>query len=369
MKMIKFLDLEKINSLHSKELIEKSKNIINSGWYLNGKSLFEFEQNFSKYINTSHVVGVGNGLDALKIILKAYLEKGTFKIGQEVIVPANTYIASIMSILDVGLKPVLVEPCNKTYNINFDLIEEKITKNTCAIMLVHLYGRVCWSNKIEDFKDKYRLKIIEDCAQATGAEINGLKTGALGDAAGFSFYPGKNLGALGDAGAICTNDFELSNICRALSNYGSSEKYVNRYRGYNSRMDEIQAGLLSVKLKYLDQENYKRSEIAKIYAKNINNSKVILPESNGKREKENVWHLFVIRTKFRQQLSDYLAKNGIETLVHYPIPPHKQKCYSRMWLTNFPITEKLSDQVLSLPISQVLTKTEALKIAEIINQF
>ncbi len=367
--MIKFLDLKKINSLHSEELLEKSKKIINSGWYLNGKSLEEFEKNFSKYQNSCNVVGVGNGLDALKIILKAYIEKGNFKKGQEVIVPAHTYIASIMSIIDVGLIPVLVEPNIKTFNIDFDLIEEKINVNTCAIMLVHLYGRVCWSDKIEQLKNKYNLKIIEDCAQAAGAEINGIKTGAIGDAAGFSFYPGKNLGALGDAGAICTRDYELSKICRALSNYGSVEKYVNEYRGYNSRMDEIQAGFLSVKLKYLDEENYKRSEIAKIYVKNIKNSKVILPELNEKREKENVWHLFVIRTKYRNRLSDFLSKRGIETLVHYPIPPHKQKCYSGMWLTNFPITEKLSDEVISLPISQVLTKAEAFKVVEAINQF
>ena len=283
--MIRFLDLKKINSLYKEELVDTAESIINSGWYLNGKYLNGFEKNFSKYLSSPYVIGVGNGLDALKIILKAYLEKGTFKVGQEVIVPANTYIASIMSIKDVGLNPVLVEPNIKTFNIDFDLIEEKINVNTCAIMLVHLYGRVCWSEKIEKLKYKYNLKIIEDCAQAAGAEINGIKTGAIGDAAGFSFYPGKNLGALGDAGAICTRDYELSKICRALSNYGSAEKYVNEYRGYNSRMDEIQAGFLSVKLKYLDEENYKRSEIAKIYVKNIKNSKVILPDLNEKREK------------------------------------------------------------------------------------
>lgn len=367
--MIKFLDLKKINSLHSKELLEKSKKIINSGWYLNGKSLEEFEKNFSKYLNICNVVGVGNGLDALKIILKAYIEKGTFKIGQEVIVPANTYIASIMSIKDVGLNPVLVEPNINTYNVDFELIENKVNLNTCAIMLVHLYGRVCWSDKIDYLKKKYNLKIIEDCAQSTGAEINKKKTGTLGDAAGFSFYPGKNLGALGDAGAICTRDYELSKICRALSNYGSSQKYINKYQGFNSRMDEIQAGILTIKLKYLDEENLKRSEIAKIYIENIKNPKIKLPKFNEENLKENVWHLFVIICDFRDELRQYLTKNGVETLIHYPIPPHKQECYNGIWNVNFRITEKLSNQVLSLPISQVLTKKQAFEISKIINQF
>jgi dTDP-4-amino-4,6-dideoxygalactose transaminase len=358
--MIKFLDLQKINAQYAAELKLAAAEVINSGWYLLGERVKQFETNLANYIGVKHAIGVANGLDALRLILKVYIELGVMKEGDEIIVPANTYIATILAITDNRLKPVLVEPDINTYNLDLNLIEEHITERTKAIMVVHLYGRVCWGNKLEELGKKYNLKIIEDNAQAIGAEWNGVKTGALSDAAGFSFYPGKNLGALGDAGAVTTNDDELAEVIRALGNYGSKVKYVNDYQGLNSRLDELQAAFLSIKLKYLDAENQRRREIADYYCNNIKNPDIILPcQSNSSlithhSSLSHVWHLFVIRTQNRNKLQEFLTQNGVQTLIHYPIPPHKQLAYSKWVKCSLPITEKIHQEVLSLPISPLL---------------
>ena len=335
------------------------------------------------YIGVKHAIGVGNGLDALRLILKAYIEMGVMKEGDEVIVPANTYIATILAITDNRLKPVLVEPDINTYNLDISLIEQHITDRTRAIMPVHLYGQVCWSDELELIAKKYNLKIIEDNAQAMGAYWKKTRTGALGDAAGLSFYPGKNLGALGDAGAVTTDDDELARLVRALGNYGSEKKYINDYQGLNSRMDEIQAAFLSIKLKYLDAENQRRNEIAQYYLNNINHPDIILPKINPTPNTQNlsrakprsptlshVWHLFVIRHPKRDKLQKYLADNGIQTLIHYPIPPHKQKAYQG-WSMAFHIlfTEQIQNEVLSIPVSQVMTIKEAEQIVNAINMY
>lgn len=363
--MIKFLDLQKINAQYSDELKQVAAEVIDSGWYLLGERVKRFESNLSNYIGARNAIGVGSGLDALRLILKAYIEMGIMKEGDEVIVPANTYIATILAITDNRLKPVLVEPDINTYNLDITLIEQHITEKTKAIMVVHLYGRVCWSDDLEQIAKKYNLKIIEDNAQAIGAEWNGEKTGNLGDAAGFSFYPGKNLGALGDSGAVTTNDANLADVIRALGNYGSKEKYKNLYQGLNSRMDEIQAAFLSVKLKHLDDENERRNKIANQFLSSINNPKIILPEINGG---SNVWHLFVIRTNSRNTLMKYLEDNGIQVLIHYPIPPHLQAAYNSL---NFKlsITECIHSQLVSLPFSPVMDKEEVEYIIETINRF
>ncbi len=366
--MIKFLDLQKINYQYAEMLKSVAEKVIDSGWYLLGEELDNFEKQLSKYIGVEHVVGVGNGLDALRLILRAYIEMGVMQEGDEIIVPANTYIATILAITDNRLKPVLVEPDIETYNIDISKIEKQITYKTKALMIVHLYGRVCWSKELERISRQYGLKIIEDNAQAIGAEWSGKKTGNLGDAAGFSFYPGKNLGALGDAGAVSTNDNELANVVRALRNYGSKEKYENIYQGVNSRMDEIQAAFLSVKLKYLDAENEKRRGAAKYYIKNIKNDKIILPKIPA-NDKEHAWHLFVVRTKDRDKLHKYLKENNIQSLIHYPIPPHKQLAYNEWNNLSYPITEKIHKEVLSLPISAVITFDEVKEIVKIINAF
>jgi len=338
--MIKFLDLQKINAQYATELKEATARVIDSGWYLLGNELNSFEKNLAEYIRVKHAIGVANGLDALRLILKAYIELGVMQEGDEVIVPANTYIATILAISDNRLKPVLVEPDINTYNLDISLIEKNVTSRTKAIMVVHLYGKVCWSEELEAIAKKYKLKIIEDNAQAIGAEfsyqsavdserlilgsyslstvncqLSTKKTGALGDAASFSFYPGKNLGALGDAGAVMTNDDELATMVRALANYGSKQKYVHEYQGLNSRMDEIQAAVLDVKLRYLDTENQRRREIAQYYFTHINNEKLTLPliTDNCLLFTGNVWHLFVIRTFKRDQLQRYLTENGVQT--------------------------------------------------------
>ncbi|MBI9052565.1 MAG: DegT/DnrJ/EryC1/StrS family aminotransferase [Bacteroidales bacterium] len=366
--MIKFLDLQKINAQYEEELKQAAVQVIESGWYLLGERVEHFERNLSNYTGSSNSIAVANGLDALRLILRGYIELEVMTIGDEVIVPANTYIASVMAISDNGLKPVFIEPDLDSYNINIKKIEENITSRTKAIMVVHLYGRVCWSKEISQIAKKYNLKIIEDNAQAIGADWNGIKTGNLGDAAGFSFYPGKNLGALGDSGAVTTNDDKLSEIIRALGNYGSKKKYINEYKGLNSRMDEIQAAFLDVKLKYLDKENQTRREFAKFYVSNIKNKKILLPEIPT-NELEHVWHLFVIRTENREKLQEYLLINGIQTLIHYPIPPHKQLAYREWGNLNCPITEQIHNEVLSLPISPTMTDGEAKKVVEILNQF
>lgn len=372
--MIKFLDLQKINAQYAEELKQAAAEVIDSGWYLLGERVARFETNIANYIGVKHAIGVANGLDALRLIFKAYIELGFMKEGDEVIVPANTYIASILAITDNRLVPVLVEPDINTYNLDVELIEEKITERTKAIMAVHLYGQVCWGTKVEALAKKYDLKIIEDNAQSIGAEWNGIKTGALGDASGFSFYPGKNLGALGDAGAVTTNDDQLSEIVRALGNYGSKQKYVNEYQGLNSRLDEIQSGFLDVKLKYLDAENHYRREIAEYYCKNIKNPDIILPINILTRQQidpsfNHVFHLFVIRHPNRDALQTHLAEKGIQTLIHYPIPPHMQFAYKEWKDVRLPITEQIHNEVLSLPIGPQISNQEIEFICKTINSF
>lgn len=359
--MISFLDLHKINARFEDEIKDKINEVINSGWYILGKQCVNFETNFAKYCGVKHCIGVANGLDALRIIIKAY----EFSKDDEIIVPANTYIASILAITDNLCKPILIEPDINTYNINTNSIEEKITNKTKAIMVVHLYGQVCNMEPIYALAKKYNLKIIEDCAQAHGANFKGKKVGSLGDVAGFSFYPGKNLGALGDAGCITTNDDLLASKIRALANYGSHKKYENLYAGLNSRLDELQAGILDIKLKHLDDDNQKRKEIADFYMKNIKNENIILPKINI----DHVWHLFVIRTKFRDKLQKYLNENNVQTIIHYPIPPHKQECYKDFNNLSLPITEQIHNEVLSLPISPVMTQDEIKQVVEVINDW
>ena len=366
--MIKFLDLQKINLQYQQEIETKLLETFRSGWYLLGDQVKSFEQNLSQYIGSPNAIGVANGLDALRLIFKAYLELGQLKVGDEVIVPANTYIASLLAITDNRLKPVFAEPNDENYNVDISKIEALITPKTKAIMVVHLYGQVCWSEELESLAKKYQLKIIEDNAQAIGAEWNGIKTGNLGNAAGFSFYPGKNLGGLGDAGAITCKDSLLAKTIRSLANYGSEEKYINKYQGLNSRLDEMQAGVLDVKLKYIDSDNEKRRKIAERYVVEMTNSKIILPQLPTDPN-QNVWHLFVIRTSKREQLQKYLLENGIQTLIHYPVPPHKQKAYKYYNHLTFPITEKIHDEVLSLPISPVLELEEVQKVIELLNQY
>ncbi|WP_226063999.1 DegT/DnrJ/EryC1/StrS family aminotransferase [Kaistella polysaccharea] len=366
--MIKFLDLQKINLVHQDEIENKLLEVFRSGWYLLGNEVKNFEDNLAKYIGSTHAIGVANGLDALRLILRAYIENGVMQKGDEIIVPANTYIASILAISDNGLVPVLVEPTLDTYNIDVSEIEQKITPKTKGILIVHLYGRAVWSEELQKIATNNGLKIIEDNAQSIGASWNGIKTGNIGDAAGFSFYPGKNLGALGDAGAVTTNDENLANTIRAVANYGSTEKYVNLYQGLNSRLDEIQAAVLSVKIKYIDSENMRRKEIAEMYLSGIKNPKIVLPES-PQNKNEHVWHLFVIRSSEREELQKYLAEKDIQTLIHYPIPPHQQKAYKALNDLTFPITEKIHAEVLSLPISPVLDDQEISTIIAALNDF
>ena len=366
--MIKFLDLQKINLAHQQEIEDQLLQIFRSGWYLMGSAVSTFEEHLASYIGTKYAVGVANGLDALRLILRGYIELGVMKAGDEIIVPANTYIASILAISDNGLIPVLVEPEISTYNIDLSKIKEKINPRTKGLMIVHLYGKAVFSDELKTLAKTHHLKVIEDNAQAIGAEWKGLKTGNLGDAAGFSFYPGKNLGALGDAGGITTNDEELSKTIRALANYGSNQKYVNIYKGLNSRLDEIQAAVLDVKLKYIDAENKKRRDIAERYINEITNSKVILPEKPTDGT-EHVWHLFVIRANERDQLQTYLSEGGVQTLIHYPIPPHHQEAYSEWKQYSFPLTEQIHKEVLSLPISPVMSEQEVGQVIALINAY
>lgn len=366
--MINFLDLKKINLQYQQEIESALLRVYRSGWYILGKEVNSFETSLSKYCGVNNVIGVANGLDALRLIFKAYIELGFFSEGDEIIVPANTYIASVLAITENKLIPVFVEPSIDTYNIDFDMIESNISSRTKAIMVVHLYGRVCWSENLIQIAKKYNLKIIEDNAQAIGSEYNNIKTGALGDAAGFSFYPGKNLGAIGDGGAVATNDNELANVIRAMGNYGSNKKYINIYKGLNSRLDELQAVVLNVKLKYLDFENNKRRQIANYYINNINNKDIIVPNIPNFFS-EHVWHLFVIRSKKRDLLQEYLLKNGVETLIHYPIPIHKQKAFRTFKNISLPVTECFHNEVLSLPISPVIKLEEINLIVDLLNNF
>ena len=372
--MIKFLDLQKINAQYAEELKQVAAEVIDSGWYLMGTKLTDFETKLTNYIGAKHAIGVANGLDALRLILKAYIDMGIMQEGDEVIVPANTYIASVLAITDNRLKPILVEPDENSFNLDINLIEKHITKRTKAILIVHLYGQVCWSEALVALAANYNLKIIEDNAQAIGATWNGTKTGNLGDAAGFSFYPGKNLGALGDAGAVTTNDAELALRIRALGNYGSTKKYVNEFQGLNSRLDEIQAAFLEVKLKYIEAENQYRRQIADQYFKGIKNSKIQLSypvntQLSVSENPEHVWHLFVVRCKEREQLYSHLNEHGVQTIIHYPIPPNKQSAYQSMNHLDFPITNRIHDEVLSLPISPVITSHEIQKVVTVLNDF
>lgn len=366
--MIPFLDLQKINLLHQEEIERKLHEVLLSGWYILGSEVKTFENNLRDYLKVKHVIGVANGLDALRLIFKAYIEQGIMLPGDEIIVSANTYIASILAITDNLLVPILVEPSEDTFNLDVDLIESHISSKTKGILLVNLYGRACFDEKIIELKEKYNLKLIEDNAQAIGAFWNGKRTGSYCDASGFSFYPGKNLGALGDGGAVSTNDKELATVVSALSNYGSDQKYVNKYKGLNSRLDEIQAAVLNVKLSYLDEENEKRREIATNYVSSINNEKLVLPEI-PKDPNEHVWHLFVIRCKDRDELQQHLLDHGIQTLIHYPIPPHKQEAYAEFNHLSLPITEKIHKEVLSLPISPVMTDKEVEKVIQVCNEY
>lgn len=365
--MIPFLDLKGLNKQYRTELIDACIKVIDSGWYIQGNECKSFEAEFSNYCGSRYTVGVANGLDALILILKAYKQIGIMKEGDEIIVPANTYIASILAISENNLIPVLVEPDIETYLIDPKKIEEKITNQTKAIMAVHLYGQTCQMDQINDIAIKYNLKIIEDSAQAHGAYFKGKRAGNLGDASGFSFYPGKNLGALGDGGAVTTNDKELADIIRALGNYGSKKKYENIYKGTNSRLDEIQATMLRVKLKYLDNEIEQRRTISEYYIKNIKNINIVVPTLSNRDN--HVWHLFVIRTKNRDRLNKYLLDQGVDTLIHYPIASHKQKAYKEWNNYSFEITEIIHNEVLSLPISGIQTLEDTKKIVQIINDF
>ena len=363
--MISFLDLKAVNEQYITEIEKVLHKVIKSGWYILGTEVDLFEKEFAEYCGTDHCIGVANGLDALTIILKAY---GIGE-GDEVIVPSNTYIASVLSVSANGADPILVEPDIASYNIDPKKIEEKITSRTKAILAVHLYGQSADMNAINQIAEKYDLKVIEDAAQAHGAIYNGKRAGNLGNAAGFSFYPGKNLGALGDAGAITTNDGQLAEKIRALRNYGSHVKYENLYLGVNSRLDEIQAAILRIKLEKLDQNNEKRREIASFYLNHINNSKIILPKVVNQDCYSHVWHLFVVRTKEREKLQKYLTENGIQTLIHYPIPPHKQLAYKEWNDSSYPISEQIHNEELSLPISPVQSIESTSRVVEVINDF
>ena len=365
--MIPFLNLKNINLRHEVELTKAFERVLNSGWYIQGEEVKQFENEFSSYCGVKHTIGVSNGLDALIIIIKAYKELGVFNDGDEIIVPANTYIASILAISFNNLKPILVEPDIDTYNISIKNIESKITNRTKAILVVHLYGQICDIEEVINIADKNGLKVIEDCAQAHGAIKNNIKVGNFGDAAGFSFYPGKNLGALGDAGAITTNDTVLEQTIRALINYGSLEKYINRTKGVNNRLDELQAAFLRVKLKYLNNEIIQRRIVANKYINGINNNKIILPIVS--EQESHVWHLFVVRSPKRDDLQKYLLNHNIQTIVHYPIPPHKQVAYKELNIMHLPITEQIHNEVLSLPISSVISNFDIELIINTINKY
>ena len=364
---IPFLSLQSVTAAHSEEINAAVARVVNSGWYLQGEENKRFEGNYAKFIGTEYCIGCANGLDALIWILRAYKELGVMQDGDEVLVPANTYIASILAITENNLKPVLIEPTFENLEIDDRLIENKITPKTKALMIVHLYGRCAYTEKIGAICKKHGLKLIEDNAQAHGCRFDDRRTGSLGDAAGHSFYPGKNLGALGDGGAVTTSDKELADMVRALANYGSQKKYVFKYCGRNSRLDEIQAVVLDVKLKYLDEDNALRQKVAHYYYDSIHNPKVTLPQRLN--DSNNVYHLFPVFCNQRDELQQYLKDNGIQTLIHYPIPPHKQECYKEWSHISLPITEKIHNQELSLPISPVMTKEEAEYVVEVINRY
>ena len=364
---IPFLSLKDVTALHGEEINAAVTRVVNSGWYLQGEENKRFEENYANYIGTQYCIGCANGLDALIWIFRAYIEMGVMQPGDEVIVPANTYIATILSITENDLNPVFVEPKLNTLEIDDDKIEAAITPKTKAVCIVHLYGRCAYTEKVGQICKKYDLKLVEDNAQAHGCRFGGQRTGSIGDAAGHSFYPGKNLGALGDGGAVTTNDKELAETVRTLANYGSQKKYVFKYTGRNSRLDEIQAAVLDVKLKYLDGDNKHRQQIAAYYYENIKNNSITLPERLP--DAQNVYHLFPILCEHRDELQEYLKANGVGTVIHYPIPPHKQECYKEWNGNAYPITERIHNMELSLPIGPVITLEEAKCITELIQRF
>jgi len=372
MTTIPFLDLASVNRTLRSELIEATTRVIDSGWYIGGQELEKFEADFASYCEVKHCIGVANGLDALILTLRAWKELGKLKDGDEVIVPANTYIASVLAITENNLTPVFVEPDSKTFNLCPENVRASLTDKTRVLMCVHLYGQLADMPNLMAIAKEHDLLVLEDSAQSHGANIDGKRAGNWGDASGFSFYPGKNLGALGDAGAITTNDSELNNTLRAIRNYGSHEKYKSSYQGVNSRLDEIQAAMLSVKLKYLDQTVAHRREIASIYTKGIDNNFIVLPASKDSdviNMHQHVWHLYVVRTEHREQLQAHLSKLGIQTLIHYPIPPHKQQAYSQFSTLDLPITEKIHNEVLSLPMGPTLSLEQAEEVVRACNSF
>lgn len=365
--MIKFLDLKGVTAKYAPAINEAVSRVVSSGWYLQGEENARFEEEYARYIGTKHCVGCANGLDALTLIFRAYIEMGVLQHGDEVIVPANTYIASILAISDNSLVPVLVEPDITTFQIDPLRIEEAITPRTKAIMIVHLYGQCAYTEKIHEICRRHHLKLIEDNAQAHGCRYGSRLTGSLGDAAGHSFYPGKNLGALGDGGAVTTDDELLAKTVRTLANYGSSRKYIFDYKGRNSRLDEIQAAVLSAKLPHLDSDNERRREIARMYLDEIKNPDIVLPHVPD--FEAHVFHIFPILSPNRDNLQNYLAERGVQTIIHYPVPPHLQKCYAEFRQSSFPITEKIHSRELSLPISPVMTDEEVKTVIKSINEW
>ena len=365
--MIPFLDLKAINAQYRNELVDACTRVIDSGWYIGGNELEQFEQQFANYCGTKYAIGVANGLDALILMLRAWKELGKLKDGDEVIVPSNTYIASILAISANNLTPILVEPCVDSFNIDPKKIEAAITRRTKAILPVHLYGQLADMPAIMAIAKHHDLLVLEDSAQAHGASLDGKRAGSWGDASGFSFYPGKNLGALGDAGAITTSDEELADTLRALRNYGSHEKYKNLFQGVNSRLDEIQAAMLNVKLNHLDNEIAHRRKVANAYLEDLNNKAIILPTKE--HDSAHVWHVFVVRCEHRDELQKYLADNGVQTLIHYPVPPHQQPAYKEWNDRSYPIAESIHVEVLSLPIGPILTLKEIKIVIELCNNF
>lgn len=365
--IIKYLELGKVTAMHGTEISEAVSRVVNGGWYLQGEETRLFEQEYAAYTGTRHCIGCGNGLDALTLILRAYIEMGVMQKGDEVIVPANTYIASILAISENGLKPVLVEPRIDTFQIDDSLMEQAITPRTKAVMLVHLYGLCAYTERLADICKRHNLKLIEDNAQAHGCTFGGRRTGSLGDAAGHSFYPGKNLGALGDAGAVTTDDDELASTVRALGNYGSSRKYVFDMKGRNSRIDELQAAVLRIKLKYLDEDNATRRAVAKRYISEIHNPELRLPGSDFCAN--SVHHIFPVLCKRRDELQRYLTDSSVQTIIHYPIPPHQQLCYAELGGLKLPVTERIHREELSIPLNQTMPKEDVDKVIQLLNDF
>lgn len=368
---MKFQDLQKINARYADALKQAAAAVIDSGWYLLGQQVSAFESRLAAYLGVPHVVACGNGLDALRLILRAYIEMGKLSVGDEIIVPANTYVATVLAVTDNRLTPIFVEPSPRTCNLDTRRIEAAITPRTKAILPVHLYGRCCWDESLAEVARRHHLLVVEDAAQSLGAEalceglFGGRKSAALGHTAGISFYPSKNLGALGDGGAVATHDEELARTVRALANYGSERRYYNQYRGYNSRLDELQAAFLSVKLDYLDDDNRRRRQLAALYDEAITAPVVVKPEP----EAGHIYHQYVVQVPRRRELIEVLQQQQIPTLIHYPVPPHKQACYRCYAHLSLPVTERLADEVLSLPISPVMTDEEVLAVAQAINRF